>query len=306
MPEACMQLVHTRQPSSATAAVHQRASLLPPAAACTLCRSQHRARPSPGASRHRRPAVQAGGGRQGCRHEHAPRVGRGALLPRWARQLQRWLAVDCMHDCMRSPAGMWARRPACLPGTHVVVGSHACPPNSLRACRTCRATVGPHCLLTPRPRLPCPHPSVDAFYDACDEAGVLVWQEAMFACGVYPSGSAFLREVRSVFQPKHYWLLHKRGCISYPTGQRFPAGAQFSIPITIRCTGVGCLIQTAQTCLLPASVQATPGQAPCQPAVSQLQPRWQRCRHRHRGWRIPCSIASTAHHAGRACPPRSF
>jgi beta-mannosidase len=36
----------------------------------------------------------------------------------------------------------------------------------------------------------------DAFYDACDQMGVLVWQEAMFACSLYPSNSAFLDSVR--------------------------------------------------------------------------------------------------------------
>ncbi len=36
----------------------------------------------------------------------------------------------------------------------------------------------------------------DQFYDLCDKAGILVWQDFMFACSMFPGDSAFLENVR--------------------------------------------------------------------------------------------------------------
>jgi beta-mannosidase len=37
----------------------------------------------------------------------------------------------------------------------------------------------------------------DAFYDLCDELGILVWHDQMFSCAVYPADEQYLSEVRN-------------------------------------------------------------------------------------------------------------
>ena len=40
----------------------------------------------------------------------------------------------------------------------------------------------------------------DVFYDACDEKGIMIWQDLMFACAMYPGDSSFLLNVKEEFE----------------------------------------------------------------------------------------------------------
>jgi beta-mannosidase len=46
------------------------------------------------------------------------------------------------------------------------------------------------------------------FYELCDELGLLVWQDFMFACGVYPAHPAFLASVRAEAEAQVRRLRH--------------------------------------------------------------------------------------------------
>jgi beta-mannosidase len=51
------------------------------------------------------------------------------------------------------------------------------------------------------------------FYDACDELGLLVWQDFMFACTVYPADRKFLASVRAEAECQVKRLRH-RACLA--------------------------------------------------------------------------------------------
>lgn len=48
----------------------------------------------------------------------------------------------------------------------------------------------------------------EAFYEACDELGLLVWQDFMFACGLYPAHAAFQASVRAEAESQVRRLRH--------------------------------------------------------------------------------------------------
>ncbi len=50
------------------------------------------------------------------------------------------------------------------------------------------------------------------FYDLCDELGLLVWQDFLFGCDLYPSDDAFLASVR-VEAEQNVARLHHRACL---------------------------------------------------------------------------------------------
>ena len=57
----------------------------------------------------------------------------------------------------------------------------------------------------------------DAFYDLCDELGLLVWQDFMFACGIYPAHPSFLESVALEVTANIQRLRH-HACLAIWTG----------------------------------------------------------------------------------------
>jgi len=65
---------------------------------------------------------------------------------------------------------------------------------------------------------------LDAFYDLCDEKGLLVWQDLMFACALYPATDAFIASCREEvdYQVKR---LRDHACIALWCGDNEVQGA---------------------------------------------------------------------------------
>jgi beta-mannosidase len=64
----------------------------------------------------------------------------------------------------------------------------------------------------------------DDFYDACDELGILVWQDFMFSCSLYPSTPAFLNDVRQEVSYQVRRLQH-HACLALWCGDNELLGA---------------------------------------------------------------------------------
>ncbi len=64
----------------------------------------------------------------------------------------------------------------------------------------------------------------EAFYDICDELGLMVWQDAMFACSLYPADDGFLNEVAQEVVDNGR-RLHHRACLALWCGDNEMIGA---------------------------------------------------------------------------------
>jgi len=45
------------------------------------------------------------------------------------------------------------------------------------------------------------------FYELADEMGILIWQDVMFACAMYPTDQNFLENIRSEITHQVEWTL---------------------------------------------------------------------------------------------------
>jgi beta-mannosidase len=64
----------------------------------------------------------------------------------------------------------------------------------------------------------------DWFYDLCDELGLMVWQDFMFSCNLYPSTPAFLAEVDAEAR-EQVARLHHHACLALWCGDNELIGA---------------------------------------------------------------------------------
>ncbi|SMY08140.1 glycosyl hydrolase 2 galactose-binding domain-containing protein [Flavimaricola marinus] len=64
----------------------------------------------------------------------------------------------------------------------------------------------------------------DWFYDMCDEMGLLIWQDFMFACNIYPSTPDFLSEVDAEVR-ENTARLHHHACLAVWCGDNELVGA---------------------------------------------------------------------------------
>ncbi len=72
----------------------------------------------------------------------------------------------------------------------------------------------------------------DWFYDLCDELGLMVWQDAMFACNLYPADKVFLDEVDREIRETALRLNH-HACIALWCGDNELIGALTWYPESI-------------------------------------------------------------------------
>ena len=63
-----------------------------------------------------------------------------------------------------------------------------------------------------------------SFYETCDELGLLVWQDFMFACNLYPSDRAYLAEVKAEIQD-NVARMHHHACLAVWCGDNELVGA---------------------------------------------------------------------------------
>lgn len=63
-----------------------------------------------------------------------------------------------------------------------------------------------------------------SFYETCDELGLLVWQDFMFACNLYPSDRAYVAEVKAEIRD-NVARLHHHACIAVWCGDNELVGA---------------------------------------------------------------------------------